>query len=700
MERIMIRKTLAFTLVALILVFSLCACEILGEIAGGDINGDGEITGDGGNTSTDKGDTGNKDDTGSTGKPDDGNNDVEDKPGEGDGNTEEKPDGDGNKPGDDSTGEEVEGGDNNDTEEKPGDNVDPDPEIKLYDVIFYCAFGPDSTDVQKSSYAEDSLIVEPEPFDLEGYKFDGWYSDELFENKWSFDTDKVKSDMNLYAKWNELPREIKPATIYLVGDSTVCSFNDKYFYPRYGYGTQLQGYLTDKATVVNLALSGRSSKSFIQEANYQTLVNSLSEGDYLIIGFGHNDEKSDDDTRFTDASKPYTDETSFGYYLLKYYVELAKEKGATPILCTPIVRAASDNDYTGAEGHVTQSGDYRAAIIALGEAYGVPVVDLTAITAVEYETLGFAEALKYHAVIAGKYDSDGTTVVPNMDTVDKTHLNVYGAKYVAYTLASELKKIDGIRDYVADGITAPTEADRVQNPDYVVPDYEAPDLDNYKPQDKFSTVTDGWYGTAFGNTGGDPRSDSNGFIAKETSEGVFSVGCTKSKGKFENASDGFAFVFRQVKANEDFKLTATAKVTADAGVKQAGFGLMLRDDCIIGQSATSTINTNYLTAGLWASGTTSSGALFYRENTTFNKGVSAGGIYSAGDTATLTIERIGQTVTVTVVYGGNTYTESFYDFDLFARDTEYMYVGMFANRGTVVEFTDVVFTITGESQGA
>ena len=63
-------------------------------------------------------------------------------------------------------------------------------------------------------------------------------------------------------------------------------------------------------------------------------------------------------------------------------------------------------------------------------------------------------------------------------------------------------------------------------------------------------------------------------------------------------------------------------------------------------------------------------------------------------------ERIGQTVNVTVVYGGVTYTESYYDFDLFARDTEYMYVGMFANRGTVVEFTDVVFTITGDSQGA
>ena len=134
----------------------------------------------------------------------------------------------------------------------------------------------------------------------------------------------------------EAPEVLDPITIYLVGDSTVCSFADPYYYPRYGYGTQLAGYLDDKATVVNLALSGRSSKSFLAEANYETLKNSLKAGDYLFIGFGHNDEKSDDSARFTDASKPYTDETSFGYYLNEYYIKLAVEKGATPILCTPV----------------------------------------------------------------------------------------------------------------------------------------------------------------------------------------------------------------------------------------------------------------------------------------------------------------------------------------------------------------------------
>ena len=495
--------------------------------------------------------------------------------------------------------------------------------------------------------------------------------------------------------------ELKDITIYLVGDSTVCSFTDEYLYPRYGWGTQLGGYLTEKATVVNLALSGRSSKSFVTESNYTTLKNSLKEGDYLLIAFGHNDEKSDDDTRFTDASLPYTDEASFGWHLYEYYIKLAEEKGATPILITPIVRAKSNDDYSGSEGHVTTTGDYRQAIIDLGREVGVDVIDMTAITKARYEEIGYDEAIKYHAVLQGKLN--GTETVENWNSVDKTHLNIYGAKYVAYRIASELQKLNGIKGYVKEDIAEPTEAVRVPNPNYVVPDYMAPDLENYVAPDHFSTLTEGWYGTAFGDTGGSPQSASNGYLARETSEGVFEVGQYKSgsnKGKFSSSSDGFAFLFRQVEANKNFKMTVTGKITKTATTKQAGFGLMLRDDCIIDQDASGTIATNYLTAGVYADSSTKMMANFYRENGTFHKGETMNGMYAVDDTFTFTIERIGQTVHVTVVYNGVTYTQSYYDFDLFARDGEYMYVGMFANRGTVVEFTDLQFEITGESQGA
>lgn len=499
------------------------------------------------------------------------------------------------------------------------------------------------------------------------------------------------------------PAELPETNLYLVGDSTVCGFADKYFYPRYGYGTQIGNYLNEKVTVHNLALSGRSSKSFITEENYQTLVSNLKAGDYLIIAFGHNDEKSDDSARFTDATKDYTDPTSFGYYLYEYYIKLAQDVGATPILCTPIVRAASDNDYTGSEAHVTDNGDYRQAILDLGAAVNVPVVDLTAITRARYEELGFTEACLYHAVIAGQYDTDGVTVVANTATVDKTHLNIYGAKYVAYRLACELKNFDNIGGYVLDEIIAPTVSDLTVNPDYVLTDYVAPDLDNYSAPSHFATISSGWYGTAFGDTGGNPQSAGNGYLAQETVEGVFQVGQSagSNKGKFSSSSDGFAFVFRQIAADQDFSLTVTARIIKTASTKQAGFGLMLRDDVIIDQDSANSINTNFVAAGMLANSDTEMYILFDRENTKLTKGDNLfSPLYAVDETVTLTIERIGQSVTTTVVYNGQTYTKTYYDFDFLARDTEYMYVGMFANRGTVVEYTDVVFTDLGTSQGA
>ena len=502
----------------------------------------------------------------------------------------------------------------------------------------------------------------------------------------------------------EDPTNLPETTLYLVGDSTVASFEDSYYYPRYGYGTQMHAYLSDKVTVKNLALSGRSSKSYTLEPEYTELARNIKAGDILIIGFGHNDEKSDDTNRFTDASKPYTDETSFGYYLNEYYIKLALEKGAIPILCTPIVRAQSKNDYSGSEAHVTATGDYAKAIRELGEALGVSVIDLTRLTKEKYEEIGFAEACYYHAIRGGKYDADGITIIPDFNTVDKTHLNIYGAKYVAYLVAREMKKIKAIGGYVLANIAEPTKADLIANPDYVVPDYAAPDLENYAPSSNFKTLTDGWYGTAFGYTGGNPQSSSNGYVAQEVSEGVFRVGqhleSGSTKGKFASDTDGFSFVFRQVEADKNFKLTVTGKIVNTASTKQAGFGLMLRDDCFINQNATGNISTNYVTAGFLCDASSMS-VNFYRENTSLKKGSSTvSSLAAVDDTFVMSIERVGQSVTVTVVYGGQTYTSNHVDFDFFAVDMGYMYVGMFSSRGTVVEFTDVIFTITGESQGA
>ena len=430
-----------------------------------------------------------------------------------------------------------------------------------------------------------------------------------------------------------------------------------------------------------------------------------------MIGFGHNDEKSDDPARYTlPTLNAHTIEKTNGTYNFQYilnekYIKLATEKGATPILCTPIVRLDTSDNYSGASGHVTDAGDYAECIVNLGTNTNTKVINLRDITKAKYTTLGNEEAKYYHAVTSGSSDTEA-----NFASIDKTHINIYGAKYVAYEIAKALGT-DGLGKYVKTNITEPTKAtDLVKNPNYKYVPYTVVDWSAYQPCQYMTTITEGWYGTAFGDCGGTPDavkedgSSTNGYYAQETSAGVFKVGqhldSGSAKGKFAAGSEGFAFLFKQVSINDNFTITAEAKVLTSANTKQAGFGLMLRDDCYLPIKDSSIVG-NYVAAGILTN-ESDQVAIFSRseasKNTKSNNTIS--GLYAANDTASLSIERVGQAVTVKVTYKGTTYTEVFTDFDFVAKDTNYIYVGMFANRGTTVEFTNVVYTKTGTSQGA
>ena len=500
----------------------------------------------------------------------------------------------------------------------------------------------------------------------------------------------------------EEPIELVPSTLYAVGDSTLSSFNDEYYYPRYGYATQLSNYFDTKLQVTNLALSGRSSKSFLIEDNYDTLKSNLKEGDYLLIGFGHNDEKSDDNSRFTDASKPLSDESSFSYSLYENYVKLAIDKGATPILCTPIVRANKDNNYEGSSGHITATGDYRQAIIDLGISKNVQVIDLTSITKNQYITLGYEEAIYYHAITSGVLDGDN--IVAKLGSVDTTHLNIYGAKYVAYQVAKTLKEsTSSLGKYVLDDISEPTkENDLIKNPNYVYKPYSVPGLSTYGAQSHFKTISKGWYGTAFGDCGADPSNASNGYKAYEEVEGQFIVGQTGTsspKGKVTSSSEGIAGVFTQISKTKNFVITCDALVTTEVDTKQEAFGLMLRDDLYL-PVKDATIKSNYVAAGMYTKDSNTH-IVYSRENETLSSGIaSITGFYQTDDVASLKIERIGQVVTCSVTYKDQTYTNTYTDFDFTAIDNDYMYIGMYATRGTLVKFTNVNLTITGDAQEA
>lgn len=490
--------------------------------------------------------------------------------------------------------------------------------------------------------------------------------------------------------------------IYLVGDSTVCGFNDNYYLPRYGYGTQLYNYINcDANQIVNLALSGRSSKSFITESNYATLTNSISAGDYLIIGFGHNDEKNEAD-KFTEPNGDKSTSGSFQYSLYENYVKLATEKGATPILCTPIVRLDTGDNYNGASGHITSDGDYAQAIRNLGEDAETTVVDLTALTKADYTALGNAKAADYHSWTATK---DGVR-----DGLDKTHTNLYGAKMNAYYIAQEILKSDcALKANVKTNAVKPTyetDYNASINTDYVEPDYKAPDLSTRSSV--WSTVKDtDWYASAFGDIGGENNATTSNFTIQQISNNSFSIGNSTSsaKGKIASNGDGIASVFMQLEPNRNFEITAEVELTTvTAGaVKQSAFGIMLRDEMYVDTYNTSAKGNSVIAGGYTGSSDSTKYCYNYQRLDGSLKSSSYLGTetnFTQGQTFTLKMTKKNRTVTCTVTAGSTDYTMTYTDVSFEGIDTQYSYLCLFATRGIVATFSNVNYVAGDISTGA
>lgn len=235
-------------------------------------------------------------------------------------------------------------------------------------------------------------------------------------------------------------KQAEATTVYIVGDSTACIYgnDDDYAVPRAGWGMYLDKYLNKNAEVVDLALAGRSSKSFTQEENYQKLKDNLKAGDILLIQFGHNDakNKSEEDlaSRYTDPEGDVDTEGSFKNSLYNNYVKLAEEKGATPVLITPISRRKFK------DGVVTDShGKYDDAVRELAEEKNIEMIDATALTEDLYNKVGEETAEVFHAV----YNDTSKGY-------DNTHLSHYGAMVVSALIASELDDTKAMGEYVSD----------------------------------------------------------------------------------------------------------------------------------------------------------------------------------------------------------------------------------------------------------
>src|SRR5205809_1988324 len=83
--------------------------------------------------------------------------------------------------------------------------------------------------------------------------------------------------------------EKKKIHVFMAGDSTM-AIKDPKAYPETGWGMPFVQFWDSTVTVVNLAKNGRSTKTFISEGLWKTITDQATEGDYVFIQFGHNDE--------------------------------------------------------------------------------------------------------------------------------------------------------------------------------------------------------------------------------------------------------------------------------------------------------------------------------------------------------------------------------------------------------------------------
>lgn len=213
----------------------------------------------------------------------------------------------------------------------------------------------------------------------------------------------------------------KKTKLYIIGDSTAANKTEK-AYPETGWGMALQSFFKTDVTVDNRALNGRSTKSFRAEKHWEPILAQLAPGDYVLIEFGHNDEKID---------KPDIGVSLADFKInLVNYVKETRSKKAFPVLLTPISRRSFKNGVL-----IDSHGDYPRITRQVADSLNVPLIDMLAKTESLLTRLGDQPSIKLF-----NYVDSGNVNYPN-GKKDDTHLSPEGAKQVAGLVVKGIKEL-------------------------------------------------------------------------------------------------------------------------------------------------------------------------------------------------------------------------------------------------------------------
>lgn len=208
-----------------------------------------------------------------------------------------------------------------------------------------------------------------------------------------------------------------PVRLFIAGDSTAAEYGPDRA-PQAGWGQMLQSYLDPaRFEVHNHAKGGRSTRSFIDEGRLDAIAVELRRGDVLLIQFGHNDAKFEDPTRYTDPDSDYPQ-------LLMRYVQVARDKGATPVLVTPVARLLYDFGSL-----LDTHARYTLAMQQLAAREHVALIDLNDRSTRWIRALGEQGARPYFLFVPEQHKADGT------------HFSAAGATAVACLVLREAVQV-------------------------------------------------------------------------------------------------------------------------------------------------------------------------------------------------------------------------------------------------------------------
>lgn len=233
-----------------------------------------------------------------------------------------------------------------------------------------------------------------------------------------------------------VPFKKKVVKIYLIGDSTVADYtgdydSDDYMTTRYpvaGWGQVFQPFMrpdslnkikhlikADSVQVLDKARGGRSTRTFFEEGRWAEVYKALEKGDVVMMQFGHNDAAENKPERYTNV-------TAYKEYL-RLYVNQTRQKGAIPIILTPVNR-----NYPWKDGKLSNvHGEYPQAAKDVAKELNVQLIDLTQLSVDHFTARGkdYVTDNYFMNLPAGKY------VAYPEGLKDNTHFQPEGAKAVA-----------------------------------------------------------------------------------------------------------------------------------------------------------------------------------------------------------------------------------------------------------------------------